>query len=192
LGLAGECGKSLADGKGSKTASIGSMAYSETGDEPMMRLPSPSWGLTGLAAAVLLSAGCAKQSGQDNAANDAVAPTATMENIDDPDALGSAAERVGRLPTDDWVGRWNGPEGLFLDIQPSSDGEPGHYAITNKDNLDRQNDYSGIAEGSTIRFVRDGKDLAIRPGSGDETGFKYLAGKQDCLIVVPGQEGYCR
>ena len=45
---------------------------------------------------------------------------------------------------------------------------------------------------STIRFVRDGKDLAIRPGNGDETGFKYLAGKQDCLIVIAGQEGYCR
>jgi hypothetical protein len=59
-------------------------------------------------------------------------------------------------------------------------------------NLDRQGDYPGVAEGSTIRFVRDGKDLAIRPGKGDETGFKYLAGKQDCLIVVPGQEGYCR
>ena len=41
-------------------------------------------------------------------------------------------------------------------------------------------------------IVRDGKDVAIRPGTGDETGFKYLAGKQDCLILIPGQEGYCR
>lgn len=87
---------------------------------------------------------------------------------------------------------WTGPEGLFLDIQRSPDGKPGHYTIANKDDLDRQGNYSGFAEGTTIRFVRDGRDLSIRRGIGDETGFKHLAGKKDCLIVVPGQEGYCR
>jgi hypothetical protein len=118
---------------------------------------------------------------------------ATVETIEDSDAAPAANEAAdARLPTDDWVGKWTGPEGLFLDIQPSPNGKPGHYALTNKDNLDRQGDYPGIAEGTTIRFVRDGKDLAIRPGTGEETGFKYLAGKSDCLIVVPGQEGYCR
>ncbi|MCI4589603.1 hypothetical protein MOK15_05805 [Sphingobium sp. BYY-5] len=157
----------------------------------MMRFPSPRTSLVGMAALLLL-AGCAKQADNGNAANNAAAPAATVENIDDPDALGAADNKVAGLPTDDWVGRWTGPEGLFLDIQPSPDGKPGHYAITNKDNLDRQGDYTGLADGSTIRFVREGKDLAIRPGKGDETGFKYLAGKQDCLVVVQGQEGYCR
>jgi len=96
------------------------------------------------------------------------------------------------LPTDGWVGRWTGPEGLFLNIQPSPDGKPGHYAIANRDTLDRQADYAGTAEGGAIRMMRDGKELTIRAGTGEETGFKYLAGKQDCLIVVAGREGYCR
>lgn len=142
-----------------------------------------------------LLGGCApnmdEETANANAAHNAGAMQA--EAIDDRDTLGNAAGvDAGRLPTDDWVGRWNGPEGLFLDIQPSPDGEPGHYAITNKDTLDRQDDYAGVAEGPHIRFVRDGKDLSIRAGSGEESGFKYLAGRTDCLIVRPGREGYCR
>ena len=43
-----------------------------------------------------------------------------------------------------------------------------------------------------IRFTRDGKDLTIRPGTGAETGFKWLAEKENCLIVIAGEEGYCR
>lgn len=157
----------------------------------MKRFSPPAIGLSGVIALLLL-AGCAKSVDEGDAANNATAPAATVETIDDPDALGAADNMAVGLPTDDWVGRWSGPEGLYLDIQPSPDGKPGHYAIANRDNLDRQGDYDGIAEGSTIRFVRDGRDLAIRPGKGDETGFKYLAGRQDCLIVVPGREGYCR
>ncbi|MHA6769980.1 hypothetical protein [Sphingobium ummariense] len=145
------------------------------------------------AMAMCLLAGCAK--GVDNeaqAGNNAAMP-ANAEMIEDTDAMGQgAAEDAARLPTDDWVGRWTGPEGLFLDIQPAPDGKAGHYAIANRDTLDREADYSGIAEGATIRFVRDGKDLSIRPGTGAKTGFKYLADRQDCLIVVAGQEGYCR
>lgn len=135
--------------------------------------------------------GCGK--GADNSANSSPAANAVanVEAVDDPDSA-PPANVAAAVPTDDWVGRWTGPEGLFLDIQPSPDGKAGHYALANKDNLDRQGDYSGIADGTTIRFVRDGKDLTIRPGTGDETGFKYLAGKQDCLIVIAGQEGYCR
>lgn len=129
----------------------------------------------------------------DNMSNVATNANA-METIDDADAtpIDNQIAEARRLPTDDWVGKWTGPEGLFLDIQPSPDGTPGHYALVNKDNLDRQGDYTGIAEGATIRFVRDGKDLAVRPGTGDETGFKYLAGKTDCLVVIVGKEGYCR
>ncbi|PJG47570.1 hypothetical protein CAF53_04435 [Sphingobium sp. LB126] len=135
--------------------------------------------------------GCAKS--DDKAAVDnAVSAAPGVEAIDEPDAVTVGTNEVTGLPTDDWIGRWNGPEGLFLDIQLSPDGKPGHYAITNKDNLDRQGDYGGVAEGTDIRFVRDGRDLTIRPGIGSETGFKYLAGRKDCLIVVPGREGYCR
>ncbi|GAY22616.1 MULTISPECIES: hypothetical protein [Sphingobium] len=138
-----------------------------------------------------LTSGCARSADEGGAANNAAQP-ADVEAIAEPDAVNAAANGAAGLPTDEWVGRWNGPEGLFLDIQPSPDGRPGHYAIANQDNLDRQGDYPGVAEGATIRFVRDGRDLSIRPGTGAETGFKDLAGRQDCLIVLPGREGYCR
>lgn len=151
---------------------------------------APGWATL---AAILLLGGCGK--GAENATNapNSLGNGATVETIEEPDALRAGDNLPGApMPTDAWVGRWAGPEGLFLDIQPSPDGQPGHYAITNKDTLDRQADYQGIGEDTTIRFVREGKDLAIRPGSGKETGFKYLADKTDCLIVIPNREGYCR
>lgn len=134
--------------------------------------------------------GCSKST--ENVAGNTIMQPGSAETIEDVDALGNGAPEADRLPTDDWVGRWTGPEGLFLDIQPSPDGKSGHYVITNQDTLDRKGSYNGLADGSTIRFVRDGQDLAIRPGSGGETGFKYLVEKDDCLIVIPGREGYCR
>ncbi len=94
--------------------------------------------------------------------------------------------------TDGWIGRWTGPEGLFLDIarDPAA---AGRYRLTIKADLDGDGDvYSGRADGAAIRFARGGHDVTIRPGRGADTGFKWLADKQDCLIVVPGQEGYCR
>lgn len=115
-----------------------------------------------------------------------------IESIEDNDSINMAATAPAVLPTDAWVGRWTGPEGLFLDIQPASDGKPGEYAIVNRDNLDREASYSGAADGETIRFTRDGKEWSIRPGTGDDTGFKYLAGMTNCLIVEAGKEGYCR
>ncbi|MFZ2997333.1 hypothetical protein [Sphingobium sp.] len=140
----------------------------------------------------LSMAACSK-SADDAGATNNVALAPAMEARGDSDAvLRNNQVADVRLPTDEWVGRWNGPEGLFLDIQLSPDGKAGHYVLTNKDNLDRQDDYNGMADGSTIQFERDGKTLTIRPGKGDETGFKYLAGKGDCLIVIAGQEGYCR
>jgi hypothetical protein len=88
-----------------------------------------------------------------------------------------------------WEGQWNGPEGLFLRIT-HKDG--GTYELTLKDNLDSEAVYGAQAEGEVLRFTRGGAVQTIRPGTGAETGFKYLADKQDCLIVVAGSEGYCR
>ncbi|MEQ6333184.1 hypothetical protein [Sphingobium sp. MK2] len=151
---------------------------------------SPRFTLPLLLTGALLT-GCGPGAETNNVAN-ATASVPTVETIEDSDAINSADGPAGRLPTDDWIGRWTGPEGLFLDIQPAPDGKPGSYALTNKDTLDRQGDYAGMAEGPMIRFTRDGVALTIRPGTGAETGFKYLADKTDCLIVVAGQEGYCR
>lgn len=131
----------------------------------------------------VLLAGCAKTADGNNA---------TTGNAPTPAAVPADNAASAALPTDAWVGRWMGPEGLFLDIRAAADGKPGYYAITNRDTLDREATYQGVGDGATIRFVRDGEDWALRPGSGDETGFKYLAGKTDCLIVEAGKEGYCR
>ena len=141
---------------------------------------------------LLFLTGCSKAVDNQAAADNAVQAPA-IEVLDDPDTprVGNQ-DGAAESPTDTWVGRWAGPEGLFLDIQPSSDGRPDHVSITNRDTLDRQAEYSGVSDGATIRFVRDGKAVTIRPGSGAETGFKYLADKTDCLILVPGREGYCR
>lgn len=94
--------------------------------------------------------------------------------------------------TDGWAGRWNGPEGLFLDIGLAGGTASGRYKLTIKNSLDSQARYEGQAEGDTIRFVRGGRALRIRAGSGAETGFKWLADERDCLIVEADREGYCR
>lgn len=156
--------------------------------------------LTPLLILPLLLAGCAK--GTDEQANGSMASKIESAPIESP-LIDNGADNAGTtpmnaqvaraaLPTDDWIGSWAGPEGLYLDILASSSGEPGNYLLVSKDNLDRQGHYSGMADGAAIRFQRDGQDLTIRAGTGKDTGFKYLADKQDCLIVIPGKEGYCR
>jgi len=42
-----------------------------------------------------------------------------------------------------------------------------------------------------IRFIRNGRPESIRAATGDETGLKWLAGKQNCLMIQQG-EGFCR
>jgi len=93
------------------------------------------------------------------------------------------------VAADPWVGRWNGPEGLFLQID---DIGLGRYRLILKDNLDSQAEYAGVVQDDGLGFVRNGESLIIRQGVGAQTGFKWLDGKQDCLIVVEGREGYCR
>ena len=88
--------------------------------------------------------------------------------------------------TDEWLGRWHGPEGTYLDIA----GTNGAYQITVKD-LDGARTFSGSAAGSGIEFRRDGTNEMIEATNGDATGMKWLAGKQDCLTIKRG-EGFCR
>ena len=88
--------------------------------------------------------------------------------------------------TDAWVGRWNGPEGTYLDIA----GANGVYEVTVKD-LDAARTFDGVTAGDRIEFVRDGVHESIRPTNGEQTGMKWLADKTKCLTVKLG-EGYCR
>jgi len=87
---------------------------------------------------------------------------------------------------DDWVGRWTGPEGTYLDVAAANGG----YEITIKD-LDNARTFKGSAAGNHIDFERDGMKESLRSTDGNGTGMKWLAGKADCLTVKPG-EGYCR
>lgn len=98
------------------------------------------------------------------------------------------APQAARLPTDAWIGKWVGVEGLVLDIAPGADA--GHYALK-VTLLDGTDDYAGVAAGDSIRFKRNGREESIRKASGDETGLKYLAGKKNCLMIRDG-EGFCR
>jgi hypothetical protein len=150
------------------------------------------------AAFALLLAACSTgdEAGNDGTAAVANAAANGADNItaimEDSDAVPQAAPADAGSPARDWIGRWTGPEGLFLDIRPSDDGAAGRYALTVQDRLDRKADYAGHAGNGGIVFTRDGQELTIRAGTGAETGFKYLAGKSDCLIVIQGKEGYCR
>lgn len=107
---------------------------------------------------------------------------------------GSAPEGMASSPgpavvkpaPDDWLGKWNGPEGTFLLLA----GRNGKYEVTVR-NLDGSRRFQGTAVGSGIEFERDGAKEVIRATSGAETGMKWLASKSNCLTVRVG-EGYCR
>lgn len=133
--------------------------------------------------------------GSENMTNESAVLNESDANIttigEDNDSL-SMADDADQAATAAWVGRWTGPEGLFLDIRPAAGGAAGAFTLTIKDTLDTQGTYAGTAEHERISFERNGRKEAIRPGTGAETGFKYLADKQNCLIIQPGKEGYCR
>lgn len=142
---------------------------------------------------VLTACGKAEAPTGDNATvNTATAPADITNVVEDNDAMPAGNNIADASALAGWVGRWTGPEGLFLDIKPSKDGTAGQFALTIKDNLDTQGSYTGVAQDGAIAFERNGKQETIRPGTGPETGFKYLVDKKDCLIVQEGKEGYCR
>ena len=98
---------------------------------------------------------------------------------------------VAKVPTNAWVGRWTGPEGLYLDIANVGDEYSGRYTIRNRYTLDDEASFEALADKQTLVFTRAGKAQVLRAATGDETAMKWLAGKKDCLMVAPG-EGYCR
>lgn len=90
-------------------------------------------------------------------------------------------------PAQAWLGRWNGPEGTYLQLNAADNGS---YEVRIKD-LDAERTFKGVAKDGAIHFERDGKQESIKPTNGDATDMKWLAGKTKCLTVHPG-EGYCR
>ena len=90
-------------------------------------------------------------------------------------------------PTDEWLGRWNGVEGTYLELAREADG----YTVTIA-NLDGPRTYAGTAAGDRVEFARNGRTESIRRATGKETGMKWLADEMNCLVVTVGSEGFCR
>ncbi len=95
--------------------------------------------------------------------------------------------------TDQWVGRWVGVEGLFLEISKNELAGPGHYLLHMRYGLDADQigTFEGQATAEGIRFNRGDGPQLLRAGDGEATGMKWLLEKEDCLVVATG-EGYCR
>jgi uncharacterized protein (DUF2147 family) len=131
-----------------------------------------------LSVAAVLSA-CSPQTAADHSASSAAESAAVAM------ASEQAASTVAIDPSA-FTGKWTGPEGTALTIAPQGS----DYKVTVQ-NLDGPRDFIGQTADGGIQFARDGQTFVIRPGSGEETGMKWLADKDNCLIVGPG-EGYCR
>ena len=122
----------------------------------------------GLLAIVLIVAGCQKPASRN-------AETAPPVNV-------TTAQTV----PDQWLGRWDGPEGTFLNL--SKDGAT--YTVVIQD-LDGPRSFEGVDDHGRVRFVRDGKTEYLVAGDGEASGMKWLADKKDCLLTRRG-EGWCR
>lgn len=88
----------------------------------------------------------------------------------------------------DYLGRWTGVEGMYL-VVASKPG--GGVTLEMQWDLDHRGTFDGSVSAEGLRFMRDGIAESAVHTTGDATGLKYLAGKQDCLTVKAG-EGYCR
>ena len=114
-----------------------------------------------IAVAFLFAAGCDNRQGPP-------APAASAE---------PAAASVPVVPPE-WLGRWTGPEGSWLEITRTGD----TYTVTVM-NLDGARSFPGIVDAGGVSFERDGVRETIRPSDGSGTGMKWLADKKDCLVV---------
>lgn len=125
---------------------------------------------------------------------------AGCDTADAPEPVTEAQEQVAGDPISpvmagaaehrfaSWQGRWIGVEGMYVNITPTT---PNSYELEMQSDLDTKGSYVGTDSEHGIKFTRGGEQLSLYRTSGAETGLKYLAEKQDCLMVKSG-EGYCR
>ena len=111
----------------------------------------------------------------------------TDRNAGSTQSIAASAAAASAVPvTDKWLGKWNGPEGTFLQLV----GGGGKYELTVQ-NLDGPRTFQARAAGDRIEFERDGLKESVRATNGAETGMKWLSEKTNCLTVRAG-EGYCK
>ncbi|MGW8134915.1 hypothetical protein [Sphingomonas zeae] len=142
-----------------------------------------------LAALVTLTA-CSRETPEalNNTAADSVGGPSAATTAG-PAGDGATFNGVPKQKAPDYVGRWIGVEGMYLNIRHAA--TPGRYRLEMQWDLDHKGEFRGEAVGDTIVFERGGVRETLRPTNGDATSLKYLAGKTQCLTVKPG-EGYCR
>ena len=116
--------------------------------------------------------------------HDAMAPSDVAASQSAP--AEPVADDLGSAIVDEWVGEWRGPEGTSLRITKQ---EVGYEVVVT--NLDGPRQFHGVGYQDVLQFERDGVTEWVRAGDGEATGMKWLAGKERCLVVKPG-EGYCR
>lgn len=85
------------------------------------------------------------------------------------------------------VGKWNGPEGTYLNIAKKGE----KYSVEIAD-LKGPKTYDGTAKGDAIEFTRDGKTETVKASTGLETGMKGFEKEINCLVVTKGKEGFCK
>lgn len=127
----------------------------------------------------------------DTTAGRAPAPAATGQGDQDAVAGNASDVDAGTAPAAtqaDYLGRWTGVEGMYLVV---ADKPGGGVTLEMQWDLDHKGTFDGSVTAEGLRFMRDGVAESAVHTDGDATGLKYLAGKQDCLTVKPG-EGYCR
>ncbi len=114
-------------------------------------------------------------------------PTPAQTASPTPAASPSGDAKTDGKAVENLIGKWNGPEGTFLEVTKKD----GKFAIAIKD-LDKVSNFEGTAKGDVIEFSREGKTETIRAATGEETGMKYMADKKDCVVVTKGSEGFCK
>lgn len=79
------------------------------------------------------------------------------------------------LPTDKWVGKWIGVEGLNLTIAKDDSIGRGHYVLTMKYGLDDDDSgtFKGQASEDGITFERPDGPQILSAGDGEATGLKW-------------------
>ena len=111
----------------------------------------------------------------------------SSSSTSNPPPKSTAAPPAANNVTDQWLGKWIGPEGTYLVLSKNAD-----KYVLEIHSLDGPATYEGTpAAEDRIEFQRNGKTESIHAGNGHETGMKWLLDKKNCLIVRTG-EGFCR
>lgn len=144
-------------------------------------------------AGTLLLAACGTIESPDTVTNTAAELNNLAKNAADQTANASdtLANTLTSSDPAQWVGRWTGPEGLYMEIQPDPARGEAAYSVEMQYTLDDQATFDGDATSSGIRITRPDGTFLITATDGEATGMKWLAEKQNCLTVTAG-EGYCR